>query len=76
MSPDLWHSKRVLITGGYGFVASHLIDRLLAAGAECFTIALERPAEYVLGPGLGDQHHRHVAVGPRGLPVLLEHPGQ
>lgn len=39
---------RVLVTGGYGFVGSHLIQRLLAAGAECVTIAAERPAESYL----------------------------
>jgi len=71
MSPDLWHSKRVLITGGYGFVASHLIDRLLAAGAECFTIALERPAESYLS--LADLERRlTVSLGDIGDAPAVE----
>jgi CDP-glucose 4,6-dehydratase len=40
--------RRVLITGGYGFVASHLAQRLVEEGAECVTIAVERPAESYL----------------------------
>lgn len=43
-----WPDKRVLVTGGYGFVASHILEQLLAEGAECFTVALERPAESYL----------------------------
>ncbi len=48
MNASYWTGKRVLVTGGYGFVASHLIERLLGAGAECFTIAVERPTEAYL----------------------------
>ena len=29
-----WGGRRVLVTGGEGFIGSHLVDRLLAAGAE------------------------------------------
>ncbi len=36
------------MTGGYGFVASHLLERLLSEGADCFTLAIERPAESYL----------------------------
>jgi UDP-glucose 4-epimerase len=28
-----WSSKRVIVTGGLGFIGSHLVDRLLALGA-------------------------------------------
>jgi len=53
MKEDLWRHKRVLVTGGYGFVASHIIERLVAAGAHCFTIAIERPSEsYLIYQGL------------------------
>lgn len=43
-----WRGKRVLVTGGYGFVASHIIGRLVGEGAKCVTIAIERPAESYL----------------------------
>ncbi len=28
-----WTQKKVVVTGGYGFVGSHLVERLLEAGA-------------------------------------------
>lgn len=30
---DLLHSKRLLVTGGYGFIGSHLVRRLVGTGA-------------------------------------------
>ena len=32
--PIFWHDKRVLITGAGGFIASHLVERLVAEGAQ------------------------------------------
>lgn len=53
MNGAYWTGKRVLVTGGYGFVASHIIERLIAAGAQCFTIAVERPSDaYLIREGL------------------------
>jgi CDP-glucose 4,6-dehydratase len=51
-----WAGRRVLVTGGYGFVASHIIERLLGEGAQCVTLTIERPAEsYLALQGLEDR---------------------
>ncbi len=39
-----WKQRRVLITGAYGFLASHLIERLLDEGAEIIGLVRDRPA--------------------------------
>lgn len=35
---DFWKSKRVIVTGASGFLGSHLVPKLQAAGAEVFTV--------------------------------------
>jgi NDP-hexose 4,6-dehydratase len=34
MRPNFWKNKKVLVTGGDGFMGSHLVDRLMAMGAK------------------------------------------
>jgi CDP-glucose 4,6-dehydratase len=36
---NFWFGKRVLVTGGDGFLASHLVDKLLRSGA-CVTVTI------------------------------------
>jgi len=35
-SPGFWRGRRVLVTGGSGFLGSHVVDRLRALGADPF----------------------------------------
>jgi len=35
---SFWHGKRVVVTGGAGFVGSHLVELLVEAGAETLSI--------------------------------------
>lgn len=42
---NFWSNKRVVVTGGAGFLGSHLVDRLKAEGCEPFVV---RSAQYDL----------------------------
>jgi GDP-L-fucose synthase len=44
-SPQFWRGRRVLVTGGSGFLGSHLVERLRELGAEPF---VPRRADYDL----------------------------
>lgn len=39
---DEWRGKRVLVTGGTGFLGAHVVDRLAALGAETHATARDR----------------------------------
>jgi CDP-glucose 4,6-dehydratase len=43
-----WRNRRVLITGPFGFLASHLIERLLAEEAYVVGLVRDRPADSYL----------------------------
>ena len=43
---DFWHGKRVLVTGGSGFLGSYVVDKLAARGAA--KVFVPRKREYDL----------------------------
>mgnify|MGYP006299318043 CR=1 FL=1 len=45
---DFWANRLVLVTGVYGFLAGHLVERLLAAGSRVVGLFRDRPAESYL----------------------------
>lgn len=45
---DYWQGRHVLVTGAYGFLASHLIEELISRGALVTGIVRDRPAQSYL----------------------------
>ena len=56
---EFWPSRRVLVTGGSGFLGSHLLERLAA----------HEPAE-IIAPGVEDYDLTEVADRRRTLPIV------
>jgi nucleoside-diphosphate-sugar epimerase len=53
---DYWHNKRVIVTGGSGFLGSVLVDKLRDAGARVF---VPRSADYDLRTADGNERLHH-----------------
>jgi GDP-L-fucose synthase len=79
---DFWQGKRVTVTGGAGFLGTHLCDRLRAAGCEPFVprshrYDLRRPEDIALmfeEAGPVDVFY-HLAANVGGIGLNREHPG-
>ena len=54
-----WNGKRVLVTGGEGFIGSHLVERLVDEGASVRVLAPARPL------GRSSWAGAHAARAPR-----------
>ena len=42
-----WQDRRVLVTGAYGFLASHMIEELLSRGAIVTGIVRDQPRRVI-----------------------------
>jgi GDP-L-fucose synthase len=42
MTNEFWHTKRVLVTGGNGFLGKHLVRKLHERGADVFVADIDR----------------------------------
>src|SRR5262245_37325346 len=48
-----WQSRRVCVTGGTGFLGTHLVEQLRALGAQVRVFALEPAADHPLRERIG-----------------------
>lgn len=82
-SPGFWRGRRVLVTGGSGFLGSHVVDRLHALGAR--EVFVPRRAQYDLtGQEAVERLFRdarpdlvlHLAAEVGGIGANRAHPGR
>ncbi len=81
-TPGFWRARRVLVTGGGGFLGSHVVERLQSLGAECF---VPRRSQYDLtrqedvARVMDDARPEmvmHLAAEVGGIGANREHPGR
>ena len=83
LSPEFWRSRRVLVTGGSGFLGSHVVDRLRALGAaevfvprrERYDLTRQEDAARVLADARADVV-LHLAAEVGGIGANRAHPGR
>jgi GDP-L-fucose synthase len=80
-SPRAWEGKRVVVTGGAGFLGSFVVERLRAQGAEVF-VPRRRDYDLVQVQAVRDllsdakpEVIFHLAARVGGIGANLEHPG-
>ena len=80
---EFWENKRVLVTGGAGFLGSHVVDKLRARG--CSQIVVPRSTEYDLcdKDAIATLLHEakphliiHLAAVVGGIGANRQHPGK
>jgi GDP-L-fucose synthase len=83
ISPGFWSRRRVMVTGGTGFLGSHVVDRLREAG--CREVFVPRRADFDLTePEAVRSAYRearphvvlHLAAEVGGIGANREHPGR
>ncbi len=83
LTPEYWRTRRVLVTGGGGFLGSHVVDRLRGLGAPQVFVA--RRADYDLTDPAAVRRVMkdarpdvvlHLAAEVGGIGANREHPGR
>jgi len=82
VNQEFWQSKRVLVTGGHGFLGSHLVDRLSQTGCEIITpkhseydLTKEDEVKRLFTDNSSIDIMIHMAVDGGGIGYLKERPG-
>ena len=70
---EFWTDRRVCVTGGAGFLGSHLCDRLVAEGADVLVVAHGNSLRALVKnlDGISDQAVEDLNI-PLGIPVVYD----
>jgi GDP-L-fucose synthase len=81
LNKDFWHGKKIMVTGGAGFLGKHLVPLIRGAGAEIFVprskeydLRKERDVESLFGD-FSPEIVIHAAVHGGGIGHMKMHPG-
>ncbi len=84
MTNEFWHNKRVMVTGGNGFLGKHLVRKLNERGADVFVVDIDRYDlrrldDTLRGRALSDAKPQmviHLAARVGGSGANREHPAE